>query len=55
MNKREILVDVAKALIQLSIYLIDKRQKRKEKKKKMKSIEDKKHETIIYFRFKKTR
>ena len=32
MNKREILVDVAKALIQLSIYLIDKRQKRKEEK-----------------------
>jgi hypothetical protein len=32
MNKREVLVDVAKALIQLSIYLIDKRQKRKEEK-----------------------
>lgn len=32
MNKREVIIDVAKALFYMGIYLYDKRQKRKDEK-----------------------
>lgn len=32
MNKREVIIDTAKALFRIGIYLYDKRQKRKEEK-----------------------
>ena len=32
MNKRELIIDAAKALFHIGIYLYDKRQKRKEEK-----------------------
>ena len=32
MNKREVIIDAAKALFRIGIYLYDKRQKRKEEK-----------------------
>ena len=32
MNKRELIIDAAKALFRIGIYLYDKRQKRKDEK-----------------------